>query len=168
LFAFGTLDANAAGIALMIFAVALFVAEIKIASHGILTAGGIAALLIGTIIVFPPLRPTFPGVRASVDPAVIAVVVGLTGAFFFGIARLALRSRTVFVPTGSALLLGATGVARSDIDASGIAYVGGEDWTAVSEAGPIAKGSPVRVRRVDSLRLIVEPAKELPERRGAS
>ncbi len=168
LFAFGTLDANAAGIALMIFAVALFVAEIKIASHGILTAGGIAALLIGTIIVFPPLRPTFPGVRASVDPAVIAVVVGLTGAFFFGIARLALRSRTVFVPTGSALLLGATGVARSDIDASGIAYVGGEDWTAVSEAGPIAKGSPVRVKRVDSLRLIVEPAKELPERRGAS
>jgi membrane-bound serine protease (ClpP class) len=168
LFAFGTLDANAAGIALMIFAVALFVAEIKIASHGILTAGGIAALLIGTIIVFPPLRPTFPGVRATVDPAVIAVVVGLTGAFFFGIARLALRSRTVFVPTGSALLLGATGVARSDIDASGIAYVGGEDWTAVSEAGPIAKGSPVRVKRVDSLRLIVEPAKELPERRGAS
>jgi membrane-bound serine protease (ClpP class) len=168
LFAFGTLDANAAGIALMVFAVALFVAEIKIASHGILTAGGVAALLIGTIIVFPPLRPTFPGVRANVDPVVIALIVAMTGGFFFAIARLALRSRTVFEPTGGALLLGATGVARSDINASGIAYVGGEDWTAVSEGGPIAKGSPVRVKRVDALRLIVEPAKELPERRGAS
>ncbi|MGH2492915.1 MAG: NfeD family protein [Candidatus Limnocylindria bacterium] len=168
LFAFGTLDANAAGIALMVFAVLLFIAEIKIASHGILTAGGVAALLIGTIIVFPPLRPTVPGVRATVDPLVVAVVVGMTGAFFFAIARLAIRSHGVFAPTGPAVLLGATGVARSDIDTSGIAYVGGEDWTAVSEGGPIAKGSPVRVKRVDALRLIVEPAKELPERRGAS
>ncbi|MEO8632765.1 MAG: nodulation protein NfeD [Chloroflexota bacterium] len=168
LFAFGTLDANAAGIALMVFAVAMFVAEIKIASHGILTAGGIAALLIGTIIVFPPLRPTFPGVRATVEPLVIAVIVATTGAFFLAIARLAVRARGVPTPVGAASLLGATGYARSDISASGIAYVGGEDWTAVSDAGPIAEGSPVRVKRVDSLRLIVEPAKELPDRRGAS
>jgi membrane-bound serine protease (ClpP class) len=168
LFAFGTLDANAAGVALMIFAVALFVAEIKIASHGILTAGGIAALILGTIIIFPPLRPTFPGVRASVDPVVIAVIVAMSGAFFFAIARLAVRARAVYTPTGPDALLGATGIARSDISTSGIAYVGGEDWTAVSEGGPIAKGSPVRVKRVDALRLIVEPAKELSERRGAS
>ncbi len=168
LFAFGTLDANAAGVALMIFAVALFVAEIKIASHGILTAGGVAALLIGTIIVFPPLRPVFPGIRATVDPVVIAVVVLMTGGFFFAIARLALRSRGAFTPTGAAAMLGAIGFARSDINASGIAYVGGEDWTAVSEGGPITKGSPVRVKRVDALRLIVEPAQEMPERRGTS
>jgi membrane-bound serine protease (ClpP class) len=168
LFAFGTLDANAAGVALMIFAVALFVAEIKVASHGLLTAGGIAALVIGTIIVFPPLRPVFPGIRATVDPIVIAVIVVLTGGFFLAIARLAVRARGVFTPTGSAVLLGATGFARSDISTSGIAYVGGEDWTAVSEGGPIAKGSPVRVKRVDSLRLIVEPAQEMPERRGTS
>jgi membrane-bound serine protease (ClpP class) len=168
LFAFGTLDAEVAGVALMIFAVALFAAEIKVASHGLLTAGGIAALVIGTIIIFPPLRPTFPGVRANVDPRVIAVIVLLTGGFFFAIARVALRARGVFTPTGSAVLLGATGVARSDINASGIAYVGGEDWTAVSEGGPIPKGSPVRVKRVDALRLIVEPAKETPERTGVS
>ena len=168
LFAFGTLDANAAGVALMIFAIALFVAEIKIASHGILTAGGIAALILGTIIIFPPLRPTFPGVRAAVDPVVIALIVAMSGAFFFAIARLAVRARAVYTPSGPDALLGATGVARSDIAATGIAYVGGEDWTAVSEGGPIAKGSLVRVKRVDALRLIVEPTKELPERRGAS
>jgi membrane-bound serine protease (ClpP class) len=168
LFAFGTLDANAAGIALMVFAVALFVAEIKIASHGILTAGGIAALVLGTIIIFPPLRPTFPGVRATVDPIVTAVIVLTTGAFFFAIARLAVRARGVFTPVGAAGLLGATGVARSAIGDSGIAYVGGEEWTAVSDAGPIAEGSPVRVKRIDALRLIVEPVKELPEKRGVS
>jgi len=107
-------------------------------------------------------------VRATVDPIVTAVIVATTGAFFFAIARLAVRARGVFSPTGAAVLLGATGVARSDINASGIAFVGGEDWTAVSETGPIPEGSPVRVKRVDSLRLIVEPAKELPEKRGAS
>src|SRR5438132_8192329 len=49
LFAFGTLDANAAGVALMIFAMVLFIADIKLASHFLLTAGGLAALIVGTI-----------------------------------------------------------------------------------------------------------------------
>src|SRR5881392_2626549 len=47
LFSFGTLDANGAGVALMVFALLLFVAEIKVQAHGLLTAGGVAALLIG-------------------------------------------------------------------------------------------------------------------------
>jgi membrane protein implicated in regulation of membrane protease activity len=52
-------------------------------------------------------------------------------------------------------------MAKSDIGASGIANVGGEDWTAVSAeaTAAIPKGSAVRVRRVDGVRLIVEPAK---------
>src|SRR5712691_620413 len=72
LFAFGTLDANGAGVALLAFAVLLFVAEIKVPAHGLLTAGGTASLLIGLIILFPPFRPTFPGVRQSVDPLIVA------------------------------------------------------------------------------------------------
>src|SRR5947199_179189 len=79
------LDANGAGVALMVFAILLFVAEIKVQAHGLLTAGGIASLLIGLIILFPPVRPTFPGVRQSVDPIVVISVVGLT-AIFFGLA----------------------------------------------------------------------------------
>ena len=106
--------------------------------------------------------------RATVDPVVTAVIVATTGAFFLAIARLAVRAHGVPTPAGAVSLLGATGFARSDISASGIAYVGGEDWTAVSESGTIAEGSTVRVKRVDALRLIVEPAKELPDRRGAS
>src|SRR5437879_898642 len=81
LFSFGTLDANGAGVALMVFALLLFVAEIKVQAHGLLTAGGVAALLIGLIIVFPPFRPTFPGVRQSVEPLVVVFVVGLPAIF---------------------------------------------------------------------------------------
>ena len=168
LFAFGTLDANGAGVALMVFAVALFIAEIKITSHGLLTAGGIAALLIGTIIVFPPLRPTFPGVRFTVEPVVIATVVGLTGAFFLLIARLAVTVGHLPVASGKEILVGAAGVAKTDVGPIGIAHVAGDDWTVVSEGGPIPRGGLLRVKRVDGVRLIVEPVPIGTERRAVS
>ena len=170
LFAFGTLDANGAGVALMVFAVVLFVAEIKLASHGMLTAGGIAALAIGAIILFPPIRPTFPGVRETVEPAVLAAMLLVTGGFFFFIARLALRFCNLPVVMGTHMLIGATGTARSDIAPSGIAYVGGEEWSATSSepTAAIPKGAPVRVRRVEGLRLIVEPAKPVEGARGGA
>src|SRR5438309_1851798 len=61
LFAFGTLDANGAGIAFMVFGIILFALEIKLPAHGLLTVGGIVSLIIGLVILFPPFRPTFPG-----------------------------------------------------------------------------------------------------------
>jgi membrane-bound serine protease (ClpP class) len=165
LFAFGTLDADGVGIALMVFAIALFLLEIKVASHGLLTAGGIASLVIGTLVVFPPFRPTFPGVRQTVEPLVLVFVVGLT-TIFFGIAlRAALRPLPV--ASGASLLVGMVGAARSDIAPRGIAHVAGEDWTVVSEGGDIPNGGEVRVKRVDGVRLIVEPARGV-EGKGAA
>ncbi len=157
LFSFGTLDASGAGVALMVFALLLFVAEIKVQAHGLLTAGGVAALVIGLIILFPPFRPTFPGVRQSVEPLLVLFVVGLT-TIFFGVAlRTALRPLPI--ASGSSLLLGVVGVAKTDVAPRGIAHVAGEDWTVVSEGGDIPKGGAVRVTRVDGVRLIVEPAR---------
>ena len=168
LFAFGTLDANGAGVALMVFAVVLFVAEIKLVSHGLLTAGGIGALLLGLIIVFPPLRPTFPGLRLTVEPAIIATIVGLTGLFFFVIARMALTVGHLPVASGKEILVGVAGVAKTDVGLTGIAHVAGDDWTVISEGGPIPKGGLLRVKRVDGVRLIVEPAPQGAERRAVS
>lgn len=158
LFAFGTLDANAAGIALMVFAVLLFVAEIWVTSHGILTAGGIAALLVGTIIVFPAVRPTFPGIRYTVEPWVIAVTVGSNALFLGLLVRMLSRSKRVPLVTDLSHLVGALGVARSDLAPAGIVRAAGEEWTAMSAGDSIAAGSPVRILRVDGLRLIVEAA----------
>ena len=157
LFSFGTLDASGAGVALMVFSLLLFAAEIKVQAHGLLTAGGVAALLIGLIILFPPFRPTFPGVRQSVEPLLVLFVVGLTTIFFGVAVRTALRPLPV--ASGPTLLLGVIGLAKTDIAPRGIAHVAGEDWTVVSEGGVIANGSPVRVTRVDGVRLIVEPAR---------
>src|SRR5438105_14605163 len=97
----------------MVFALLLFVAEIKVQAHGLLTAGGVAALLIGLIIVFPPFRPTFPGVRQSVEPPVVIFVVGLT-AIFFGVALRAAR-RPLPVRSGASLLAGPIGGANTEL-----------------------------------------------------
>lgn len=168
LFAFGALDANGAGIALMVFAMILFIAEIKLTSHGLLTAGGVIALLIGTIILFPPLRPTFPGVRFTVEPLVIATVVGVTALFFFLVARLALTAHHLPVVSGAEALVGAVGIAKTDVGPHGIARVAADEWTVVSEGGPIPKGGLLRVKRVEGVRLIVEPVPQGTERRAVS
>src|SRR5205809_548120 len=150
-------DLEANNVADLVFAIGLFVLEIKVPAHGLLTVGGIVSLLIGLVILFPPFRPTFPGVRQTVEPLIAVFVVGLT-AIFFGVAlRVALRPLPV--ASGASLLLGAVGVAKTDIAPRGIAHVAGEDWTVVSEGADIPKGGEVRVKRVDSVRLIVEPAR---------
>ena len=167
LFAFGTLDANAAGIALMLFAMVLFIAEVKVASHGLLTVGGIVALALGLVVLFPSARPTFPGLRYTVDPFTIALVVAVTGGFFVVLVRMALRFRRLPVASGTGILLGQTGHARSDLSPGGIVHVAGEDWSAIADPAPIARGTRVRVLRVDGLRLIVAPD-AAPTRAGGS
>lgn len=160
LFAFGTLDANAAGIALMVFAVLMFVAEVWVTSHGILTVGGIAALLFGTIILFPAVRPTFPGIRYTVEPWVILVTVGSNAVFFGLLVRLLVRTKRVPLVNDLSHLIGARGVARSELAPTGLVWADGEEWTAASAGRNIPAGTPVRVLRVDGLTLIVGPATE--------
>jgi membrane-bound serine protease (ClpP class) len=157
LFSFGTLDANAAGIAFMLFAIVLFIADIKMPTHGFLTAGAIASLVLGIIVLFPPSRPTFPGFRYTADPFTILLVVGVMTLLFGYVVRAAVGFRQLPVASGPALLVGTVGVARTDLAPAGIVRAGGDEWTAVSEGGPIPQGAAVRVRRVDGVRLIVGP-----------
>src|SRR5207247_7593854 len=119
----------------------------RVLAHGRLSLGGIGSRLTGLGLLCPPFRPTFPGVRQTVEPLIAVFVVGLT-AIFFGVAlRVALRPLPV--ASGASLLLGAVGVAKTDIAPRGIAHVAGEDWTVVSEGADIPKGGEVRVKRVD-------------------
>ena len=157
LFSFGTLDANAAGVGLMLFAIVLFIADIKMPTHGFLTAGAIASLVLGIIVLFPPSRPTFPGLRYSADPFTILIVVGVMTLLFGYVVRAAVGFQRLPVASGPALLVGTLGVAKTELAPAGIVRAGGDEWTAVSESGPIPQGAAVRVRRVDGVRLIVVP-----------
>jgi membrane-bound serine protease (ClpP class) len=163
LFAFGTLDANAAGIALLVFAVLLFLSELWVPSHGILTAGGVAAIVVGALILFPPGRPTLPGVDLAIQPATIAAVAGGSALFFLALARASAGYLRLPTASGASLIVGSVGVAKSDVDPAGIVHVAGEDWTATTETGPIRQGEAVTVRSVHGLRLVVSRA---PQEKG--
>ena len=157
LFALGTLNANAAGVVLLVLALLLFVSEIRVASHGVLTACGIAALIFGALLLFPAPTPTLPGLRLTIHPLVLVAAAALPAAFAVMIVRGALRMRRVPVRNRTEALIGTIGVARSDLAPAGIVHAGGEDWSAYVERGSVSKGAKVRVRRLDSIRLVVEP-----------
>jgi len=158
LFALGTLNANAAGVVLLVFALLLFVAEIWVTSHGILTAGGIAALVFGALLLFPAPIPTLPGLRLTIHPLVLVAAAAVPAVFAVLVVRGAWQMRRAPAWSRTQALVGTIGVARSDLTPTGIVHAGGEDWSAYVERGSVAKGAKVRVRRLDSIRLVVEPA----------
>src|SRR2546423_12286176 len=90
-------------------------------------------------------------------PFTMLVVVGVMTLLFGYVVRSAVAFRRLPVASGPALLVGTIGVAKTDLAPAGIVRAGGDEWTAVSEGGPIPQGAAVRVRRVDGVRLIVGP-----------
>lgn len=144
------------GIALLVLAVALFIAETQVAGFGVLAIGGIVALALGGAFLFdsddPALEPSTGVVVAT------AAVVG--GAFAVA-AHLVLRARRQPSTTGGAELVGEVGRARGTIGpGGGSVMVNGEIWTARPLAGvEIPAGGEVRVVTVhrDDLTLTVEP-----------
>jgi len=150
-YALQTLSANYAGFLLILLAVVLFILEIKIASYGALTMGGIVALVLGSMMLF----------RSGGDPflrvswTVIAVMAALSAVFFTAVVSLAVRAQRRKPSTGSEGMVGEIGEAVTDIDPRGKVRVVGELWDARCDR-PVRKGERVVVKRLDGMTLIVE------------
>lgn len=151
-FAFQSLPINWAGLLLILFGLVLLVAEIKVVSHGVLTIGGVVAIVLGSLLLVNtselPLRVSWtvilPVVAATAGMFVLAISAGV---------RAQLRRPT----TGAAGLLDAAGVARTALEPEGEVLVQGELWRAVAVGGgSIPAGAPVRVVGVEGLTLRVE------------
>jgi membrane-bound serine protease (ClpP class) len=147
-----TLSANYAGFLLIALALILFILEIKIASHGALTIGGIISLVLGSLMLF----------RSSADPylriswGVILTMVGISAVFFGTVVTLAVRSQLRKPATGSEGLIGETGVAMADFTGNGKIFVVGELWDAECES-ILVKGQQVTVTGRVGMTLIVKP-----------
>jgi membrane-bound serine protease (ClpP class) len=152
-FALQMLPVNWAGAALIALAVVLFILEIKVTSHGLLTVGGVVAMLFGSMML---IDSPFPFMRVSL--AVIIPSVVFTALFFLFAVGMGVRAQRRRVTTGHEGLIGMEGVARGAVDAAGgSVLVRGEFWNAASEDA-IADGTRVEVIRVDGLRLRVRRA----------
>ncbi len=148
-----TLPINYAGLALIIFAIILFVLEIKIVSHGILTIGGVIALILGSIMLID-VDSTLEVVRISWQ--VIALVVVLTILFFVFAISLAIKAQLKKPTTGAEGILNMQGEAISDLKPDGSVMVHGEIWSAESTEGEIKAGSKIIVTEVVNLKLKVK------------
>jgi len=152
--ALSVLPVNYAGIALILMAMVFFVAELKVASHGILGAGGVIALILGSMILFQG------GGVAGVSLGVILVATAITAAFFLVVVGAGLRAQRRKVTTGAGGLVGLRAVALSRLAPDGSVRLGDEIWRAVATS-PVDAGAAVEITAVEGLTLRVRPvAKE--------
>jgi len=149
-FAFQTLPVNYAGILLIIFAVILFIAEIKVVSHGVLTMGGVVSLILGSIMLFESPDPAL-----RVSWSVLIPTVAIVSLFFIAVISIAVRAQMRKVLTGGEGMIGVVGESVSEIHAQGKVLIRGEYWNAYSKV-PIGKGKRVEVVGVKELKIEVE------------
>ncbi len=154
LYAFNLLPINYAGLALILLALALIILEVKVTSHGALAAGGIVAMVIGAMIL---VKSPWPEARIHLSTA-LGVAVPLA-AILVILVRFAVAAQKKKSVTGNVGMIDSVGVARTDLEPEGKILVRGEIWDARASQ-KIAKGTRVRVRKVDGLTLVVEPVSE--------
>jgi membrane-bound serine protease (ClpP class) len=146
------LPMNAAGLALIAVAAALFIIDVFAPTHGVLTAGGVAAFFLGALMLFDRSDPFL---RLSLSWIIPATVV--TALFFIFVVGAGLRAQQLPVKTGKETLHGKTVKALTRIDAQGgKVFVEGEYWNAVSEV-PIEQGQDAEITGVQGLTLQVKP-----------
>ena len=164
LFALRVLPVNYAGILLIALAIGLFIADIKVTSHGILSVGGVTALLLGSLMLIDSSKIAAPDLS---DPAiqrlfripwaVILTVTVTTASFFIFAVQAGIRAQKSKVTTGYQGLIGQVGTAKTVIDPTGTVVTDGAYWTAKAEGGKsLEQGAEVQVVAVEGLTLTVK------------
>jgi membrane-bound serine protease (ClpP class) len=140
-FAFQILPINYVGLLFILLAIVLFILEVKVHSYGMLTIGGLAALIIGSLMLIkgpPMLRP---GLQV-----ILPVALGFAAILVF-LVYLVLRAHRRPSATGKEGMVGEIGTARTDLAPAGTVFVHGEIWEAES-VEPVRRGEKVRVLEV--------------------
>ncbi len=150
-YALHTLPVNYAGVLLILLALILFIAEVKIPSYGLLTVGGVISMVLGSIMLFKGSMPFF-----QISWKVIAFATIVTALFFLFVIGLGIRAQRRKPVTGNEGLLGEVGKAVDDfIKGTGQVSVHGEIWEATS-SDKIKKGDEVTVLTVKNLKITVK------------
>ena len=149
-YSLGTLNAYWAGILLILLAFGCFIAEIFTPTFGILTAGGLVSMVIGSLVMFSHNPPSL-----DISRGLIAIVSVVIAAFIILVVGAIVRGQKRQVETGLEALLGRTAIAQTKLNPRGSVLVEGEHWSAVSDDGVVERGEEVTVTRVDGLKLIV-------------
>lgn len=148
LYALGVLSVNWTGILFIILAFILFIVDIKAATHGVLTVGGVASFVFGALILFS--SPIYAVSRALVFSVALA-----TGAFFAFAVSKALLAQKRQPSTGREALIGKRAVVRAPLEPEGLVLLAGELWKARAAEGTIGRGETVEVIGLEGFTVIV-------------
>jgi len=149
------LPINITGLALLGLGIVLIVLDIFTPTDGILTVGGVVALLFGSFALFdipdPAIALSWWNILATVGTLTLVSV------FVIG-KSVAIQKKAVV--TGPSGMVGAVGVVRADLDPVGMILVKGELWKAEIDMSdpsdePIRKNERVEIKRVEGSKLIV-------------
>ena len=158
-YSLGNLPTNWAGVALIVVAMVLLVAELNTDGIGILATGGIVAFVLGALILFRPFQPdsvATPSLR--VNPWLLGATTAAMLAFFGLVIRQIVQARWSPLQTGYEQFVGQTAKVRHDIDPKGRVWFQGQSWFARTQSGEtVTQGKTVQIVDVDNLTLIVEP-----------
>ena len=155
-YSLGVLNAYWGGIALILLAAGLFIAEYFTPSFGLLTAGGVASLVMGSLILFSHT----PGIEVN-RGLIAGVTAGITAFAIFVVGAI-IRGQRRRKATGAEGMIGKTAIARTPLDPTGTVLAQGELWTAASEGGRVAPGEEVIITKVEELKLrVAKKSKEL-------
>jgi len=149
-YSLGVLDAYWGGIALILLAMGLFITEYFTHSYGLLTAGGIASLVMGSLILFSHS----PGIEVN-RGLIAGVTAGITAFAVFVIGAI-IRGQRRRKTTGAEGMIGEIAIAKSPLDPTGTVLAQGELWTATLESGRVTPGEEVIIAKVEGLKLWVK------------
>lgn len=156
LYAFQVLPINYAGLALIVLGIAFMIAEAFLPSFGILGFGGVAAFVVGSIILVDETN-------LSVSIPLIGGTALVSAVFFIWVLSKLMNLRKKQVTTGWEELIGARGQAMTDFSkGGGRVWLHSESWLAECQV-PISKGDKVRVTGMEGLTLTVEPVSDQEE-----
>ena len=158
----GNLPVNWAGVGLILFAGALFVAEFYVAGFGILGIGGMVSFILGALLLFSHFgspSPTALSLRVSLwIIAPFGAILTLVGGW---VLITIARPRKTQKALDLSPVVGTEGMATSDLAPRGTVRVKNEVWTAETSYGTIIKaGVRVRVVRMEGIILVVAPVQK--------
>jgi membrane-bound serine protease (ClpP class) len=158
-FAFSILPINYAGLLLILFGVALLILEVKFTSYGLLGAGGVISLVLGSLML---VDSSAPDLRLGLD-FVLPIALGMSLILVL-LVRVAVQAQRAPVVTGREGMVGSLGQALTVLgpEAPGQVMAHGEIWSAVADA-PVGAGAPVRIDAVEGLVLrvsVTQPPRE--------
>ncbi len=149
LFASQIIPVSGAGVLLIVLAIALFVADVKVVSYGLLTLAGLVAMILGAMMLVDSELP-----ELRVDPWTLLPVILVFAGFTIGLVRLVLQAQRRRAQTGREGLVAQRGQAASELAPEGWVVVQGERWRARA-AERVAEGETVVVEAVEGLLLRV-------------